>query len=307
MIVTEPLAPSTGFTFTQSNIGEIKNEGVEAVLGVDIFQSENFSWNSSVNFFTNNETVTEQDQDFIAYAGSLAEGGGLFRGSNAAIEGESLGTIVGTAIQRDDNGNFVVNSAGNYVVAEQDADGNVPIIGDAIPDYTMNFINTLRYKNWNLNFQFNHVKGGDMLSSTVAVLLGRGLIVETADRLNTYILPGVKADGTPNNTQINNSTYFFSNLLFGPTETRIYDASVVRLQEVSLGYTFPSKWLDKTPFGSVTISAQGFNLWYDAYNMPDGANFDPNVQGVGIGNGRGFDFINGPSSRRYGFTLKASF
>ena len=307
LIVTEPLAPSTGFTFTQSNIGEIKNEGVEAVLGVDIFQSENFSWNSSVNFFTNNETVTEQDQDFIAYAGSLAEGGGLFRGSNAAIEGESLGTIVGTAIQRDDNGNFVVNSAGNYVVAEQDADGNVPIIGDAIPDYTMNFINTLRYKNWNLNFQFNHVKGGDMLSSTVAVLLGRGLIVETADRLNTYILPGVKADGTPNNTQINNSTYFFSNLLFGPTETRIYDASVVRLQEVSLGYTFPSKWLDKTPFGSVTISAQGFNLWYDAYNMPDGANFDPNVQGVGIGNGRGFDFINGPSSRRYGFTLKASF
>ena len=218
-----------------------------------------------------------------------------------------MGTIVGTAIQRDDNGNFVVNSAGSYQTAEQDADGNVPIIGDAIPDYTMNFINTIRYKNWSLNFQINHVKGGDMLSSTVAALLGRGLIVETEDRLNTYILPGVQADGSPNNIQINNSTYFFNNLLFGPTETRIYDASVVRLQEVSLGYSFPSKWLDKTPFGSLTITAQGFNLWYDAYNTPDGANFDPNVQGVGIGNGRGFDFLNGPSSRRYGFTLKASF
>ncbi|MEJ2161955.1 MAG: SusC/RagA family TonB-linked outer membrane protein [Robiginitalea sp.] len=308
LIVTEPLSPSTGFSSTQSNIGEIQNKGFEADLGIDIFRSENFSWNSRVNFFTNSEEVTEQEQDFIAYAGSLASGGGLFRGSNAAVEGESLGAIVGTRIDRDENGNFLVNDGGNYVVSEQDDDGNVPIIGDAVPDYSMNFINSLRYKNWNLNFQINHIKGGDMLSSTVAVLLGRGLIVETADRLNTYILPGVnQTTGEPNTKQINNSTYFFSNLLFGPTETRIYDASVIRLQELSLGYTFPSKFLDKTPFGSLSVTAQGFNLWYDAYNMPDGANFDPNVQGVGIGNGRGFDFINGPSSRRYGISIKASF
>jgi outer membrane receptor protein involved in Fe transport len=308
LIVTEPLSPSTGFSFTQNNIGEIKNEGFEADLGIDIFRGENFSWNSRVNFFTNDETVTQQDQDFIAYAGSLAEGGGLFRGSNAAIEGESLGTIVGTAIGRDENGNFQVNDAGNYVIVEQDADGNVPIVGDAVPDYTMNFINTLRFKNWSLGFQINHVKGGDILSSTVAALLGRGLIVETADRLNTYVLPGVnQTTGEPNNRQINNSTYFFSNLLFGPTETRIYDASVIRLQELSFGYTFPSKFLDKTPFGQLTVTFQGFNLWFDAYNTPDGANFDPNVQGVGIGNGRGFDFLNGPSARRYGISLRASF
>ncbi|TDQ28989.1 SusC/RagA family TonB-linked outer membrane protein [Zeaxanthinibacter enoshimensis] len=308
LIVTEPLSPSTGFSFTQSNIGEIKNSGFEADLGVDIFKGQNFSWNSRVNFFTNNEIVTEQEQDFIAYAGSLAVGGGLFRGSNAAIKGESLGTIVGTAIGRDADGNFLVNSSGSYVVVEQDLDGNVPIVGDAVPDYTMNFINTLKYKNWNLGFQVNHTKGGDILSSTIGVLLGRGLIVETEDRLATYILPGVQeSTGQPNNVQINNSTYYFSNLLFGPTETRIYDASVIRLQEVSLGYTFPSKFLDRTPFGSLSITAQGFNLWYDAYNTPDGANFDPNVQGVGIGNGRGFDFINGPSSRRYGVSIKASF
>ena len=308
LIVTEPLSPSTGFSFTQSNVGEIENKGFEADLGIDIFRSENFTWNSRVNFFTNRETVTQQDQDFIAYAGSLAVGGGLFRGSNAAIEGESLGTIVGTAVARDENGNLLVNDGGDYVEVEQDLDGNVPIIGDAVPDYTMNFINTLRYKNWNLGFQINHIKGGDILSSTVATLLGRGLIVETADRLNTYVLPGVsQSTGEPNNKQINNSTYFFNNILFGPTELKIYDASVIRLQELSLGYSFPKKFLDKTPFGALTITAQGFNLWYDAYNTPDGANFDPNVAGVGINNGRGFDFINGPSSRRYGFSVKASF
>ena len=308
LIVTQPLPPATGFSFTQNNIGEIQNEGFEVDFGIDIFRGENFTWNSRVNFFANDETVTEQEEDFIAYAGSLAVGGALFRGSNAAIKGESLGTIVGTAIGRDEEGNFLINDAGSYVSVSQDNDGNVPIIGDAIPDYTMNFINNLRWKNWNLNFQINHIKGGDILSSTVAALLGRGLIVETQNRLDTYILPGVRqSTGEVNNIQLNNSTYFFSNLLFGPTETRIYDASVVRLQEVSLGYSFPSKFLDKTPFGSLTLTAQGFNLWYDAYNTPDGANFDPNVQGVGIGNGRGFDFLNGPSSRRYGVSIKATF
>lgn len=307
LIVFEPLAPSTGFTQTQSNIGKIENKGFEADLGIDIFRGEDFSWNSRVNFFTNDIVVVEQDQDQIFYSGSIPAGGGLFRGGNVAQEGKSLLSMYGTAIERDDNGNFIVNAAGNYQVAQQDADGLAPIVGDANPDYQMNFINSIRYKNWNFNFQVNHTKGGDVQSQTVATLLGRGLIVETQDRLNTYILPGVKADGTPNTTQINNSEYHFRNLLFGPTETRIYDASVIRLQEVSLSYSLPSKFLDKTPFGSMTFTVQGFNLWYDAYNTPDGANFDPNVQGVGIGNGAGFDFINGPSARRYGFTVRASF
>ena len=67
------------------------------------------------------------------------------------------------------------------------------------------------------------------------------------------------------------------------------------------------KWLDKTPFGNLSITAAGYNLWYDAYNTPDRANFDPNVAGIGVGNGRGFDYLNGPSSRRYGLSVKATF
>lgn len=105
----------------------------------------------------------------------------------------------------------------------------------------------------------------------------------------------------------NNSSYYFNNVLFGPKELSIYDGSVLRLQEISLGYSFPQDMLDKTPFGSLTITATGFNLWYDAYNMPEGTNFDPNVAGTGVGNGRGFDYLNGPSSKRYGISLKASF
>ncbi|MEP2240063.1 MAG: SusC/RagA family TonB-linked outer membrane protein [Maribacter sp.] len=307
LIVREPLSPSTGFTFTQSNVGKIEGDGIEIDLGVDWFRSDDasgFNWNTRANFTKNKFIVTEQEQDIIIYAGSST----LSVGGNAAIKGEQLGVIVGDAIARDADGNFLIDDGGDYVTTEVDANGNVPIIGNPNPDYIMNIINSLSYKNWNLGFQISHTKGGDIVSNTIGTLLGRGLITETLDRENTYILPGVsQSTGEVNNKQINNSTYYFNNILFGPTELKVYDASVVRLQELSLGYTFPAKALERTPFGSLTITAQGFNLWFDAYNTPEGANFDPNIQGAGVGNSQGFDFINGPSSRRYGVSIKATF
>ncbi|TDS16553.1 TonB-linked SusC/RagA family outer membrane protein [Maribacter caenipelagi] len=307
LIVREPLSPSTGFTFTQSNVGKIEGDGIEIDLGVDWVRSDDssgFNWNTRANFTKNKFIVTEQEQDIIIYAGSST----LSVGGNAAIKGEQLGAIVGDAIARDADGNFLIDDGGDYVTTEVDINGNVPVIGNPNPDYIMNIINSFSYKNWNLGFQISHIKGGDIVSNTIGTLLGRGLITETLDRENTYILPGVsQSTGEVNNKQINNSTYYFNNILFGPTELKVYDASVLRLQELSLGYTFPAKALERTPFGSLTITAQGFNLWFDAYNTPDGANFDPNIQGAGVGNSQGFDFINGPSSKRYGVSIKASF
>ena len=57
----------------------------------------------------------------------------------------------------------------------------------------------------------------------------------------------------------------------------------------------------------MTIKASGFNMWYKAYNTPDGINFDPNVAGLGAGNGQGFDYLTGPSSKRYGVSINATF
>ncbi len=309
LIVFKPLAPSSGFTQTQENVGKVEGSGWEADLAVDIFrsaESDGFNWNTRVNFTQSEQIVTEQEDDQIIFAGSTA----AFLGGNAAIKGEQLGVIVGTQIERDDNGNFLVDSSGNYKIQDNvvlpDGRSITPIIGNPNPDYVMNFINSFSYKNFSLNFQISHTKGGDIASATIATLLGRGLI--NPDRRETFILPGVKeSTGEPNNIQINNSQYYFSNLLFGPKELTVYDGSVIRLQEISLGYSMPKKFLEKTPFGSLSFTVSGFNLWYDAYNTPDAANFDPNVAGVGIGNGRGFDYLNGPSSKRIGFSVKASF
>jgi hypothetical protein len=154
----------------------------------------------------------------------------------------------------------------------------------------------------------NWTQGGDIYSTTVATLLGRGVVNEEGvDRNNTFILPGVNPNGNTNNIQINNSTYYFSNILYGPDELKVYDATVYRLQEVSLNYKLTGKLIQKLPFGSISVGISGYNLWFSTPNIPKNTNFDPNVAGLGVGNGSGFEYLNGPSSKRYGFSLKATF
>lgn len=298
LIIDRPLDPSTGYTVTKTNIGLIENNGIELDLGIDIFKNSKVKWYSGVNW-TKNKTIVKDlgtDTDKIVYSGFSNLG-------NAAIPGESLGTMVGSTIKRDDAGNFMVNSGGSYII---DTDAN--IIGDANPDFVANFTNTFTYKNLSLDVLFNWNQGGDIYSTTVATLLGRGVVSQDGvDRDNTFILPGVGPDGNPNQVQINNSTYYFSNVLYGPDELKVYDATVYRLQEVSLSYKLAGKLIQKSPFGSISIAFSGYNLWFSTPNIPKNTNFDPNVAGLGVGNGAGFEYINGPSSKRYGMTIKATF
>ncbi len=302
LIVNRPLDPSTGGTLIQTNVGEIEGKGIEVDLGLNIFRGEGFNWAINSNFNANESEVTDlgQDTDIIVYEGFSNLG-------NAAIVGEPLGVLVGSRVTRSDTGQLTVGADGNYLAEEVDENGRLPIIGDPNPDWTLNVSNNFSYKGFSFSFLMNHIQGGDIYSSTIAVLMGRGLVDDTVDRENSFILPGVTADGNPNTIQINNSNLYFDNVAFGPSELQVYDATTLRLQEVSLGYSLPGRFLDKTPFGSVSFTVSGFNLWYKAFNVPESTNFDPNVAGLGIGNGQGFDFLNGPSSKRYGFSVKATF
>ncbi|MCX2679798.1 SusC/RagA family TonB-linked outer membrane protein [Galbibacter sp. EGI 63066] len=300
LIVSRPLDPSTGYSSTETNVGEIQGRGLEADLGLNLIKSESdgFNWNTNMNFTTYETEVTDLglDTERVIYAGFINLG-------NAAIVGEPLGVIYSTAIARDpDTGEYLVDAQGNYLQDPEDQ-----VIGDPNPDWTANLSNSFSFKNFSLGFQLNYVHGGDIYSSTISTLLGRGLIPETLNREATYILDGLGPDGQPNSIQINNSDFYFTNVLFGPSELQVYDATTIRLQELSLGYSLPKKILEKTPFGELSFKISGNNLWYDAVNTPDGARFDPNTSGTGVGNGFGFDFLNGPSSRRYGFSVKATF
>ena len=304
LIITQPLDPSTGYTSTRTNIGEISATGWEIDLNADWIRGDKFNWNTSVNYTTNQAIVEDlgQNTDQIVYAGFSTRG-------NAAIPGLPLTSMIGTSVARDDQGRPLVDASGSYRTNNDTnyKTNKYALIGDSNPDFIANIGNTLTYGNLSLNVLFNATIGGDMYSSFIMTLLGRGITTDTLDRELPYILPGVLADGSPNNKMIDNATTYFGNLILGGDELRTWDASVLRLSEVSLTYDIPSSWLDKTPFGAASISAQGFNLWYDAYNTPDGINYDPNIAGLGVGNGSGFEYFNGVSARRYGVSLKLTF
>ena len=304
IIGNNPIPLSTGAGFTSTNVGEIKSWGIEAELGLDVLKrSEGFNWNVNVNFFANESEVTDiGDNDILIYAGFTNLG-------NGARVGYPLGAMFGSRIARDEDGNLLVDGVGNYLADQVDEDGVLPFIGDPNPDFVMNYTNTFEYKGLSLGFAINHTSGGDIYSTTTATLMGRGLTTDTENRLSTYILPGVNINtGLPNDIQINNSNFYFDNGFASPAdELSVYDGSVVRLREVNIAYSLPSKLLNKTPFGKVTIKASAFNMWYNAYNTPDGVNFDPNTTGLGAGNGQGFEFLTGPSSKRYGMSVNLSF
>ena len=304
LIITQPLDPSTGYTSTRTNIGEISATGWEIDLNADWISGDKFNWNTSINYTTNQAIVEDlgQNTDQIVYAGFSTRG-------NAAIPGLPLTSMIGTSVARDDSGRPLVDASGSYRTNNDTnyKTNKYALIGDSNPDFIANIGNTLTYGNLSLNVLFNASIGGDMYSSFIMTLLGRGITTDTLDRELPYILPGVLADGSPNNKMIDNATTYFGNLILGGDELRTWDASVLRLSEVSLTYDIPSSWLDKTPFGAASISAQGFNLWYDAYNTPDGINYDPNIAGLGVGNGSGFEYFNGVSARRYGVSLKLTF
>lgn len=299
LIINRDLDPSSGYDFTADNIAEVSNKGIELGLNLKVIKNdgEGFNWDISGQF-TKNKNIVEDlgiGVDKLPIAGFTNLG-------NYAFPGQPYGVIYGSSILRDDNGNFVVGGDGNYV------EGPDTIIGDPNADWRATVINEIAYKNFTFGFQFEYQKGGDIYSTTAAALLSRGLTKDTDfDRSGTIVLPGVNANGNINTTQIGFTQYGFNNSGFFIREHGVYDATNLRLREVSLSYNFPKKFLEKTPFGKFSISFVAQNYWFKAFNFPKHLNFDPEVMSLGVGNGQGFDYLTGPTAKRIGFNLNLTF
>jgi hypothetical protein len=223
---------------------------------------------------------------------------------NFAIPGEQYGVIMGLPFQKNDQGDLLVGADGNYIPGQ-----DIEVIGNPNPNFQANWINSFTYKGLSLGWQFQYVDGGDIYSVTTATMLARGLTEDTnVDRFLPIIQPGVLAsDGTtPNNIQAYIGDLFFNSYFFADEGT-IFDATVLRLREVTLSYRLPQSLLESSPFGQASIVLAGENLWFNAPNFPEHVNFDPEVLSLGVGNGRGFDYITGPTAKKYGVTLNLTF
>jgi len=301
LITGAPLDPSTGFTFTNINIGEISNKGIElGITGTPITNST-VKWDVTFNFTLYRSIVEKLGAGLRQVQ---IPGGAYTNLGNFAIEGEPFNVIQGSFVERESTtGQRLVGADGNYVVSD-----DIRIIGDPNPDWTSALINSFSWKGFTLTAQLDYRHGGDIYSTTIATLMGRGVTKDTdIARENTFILEGVKADGTPNDVQIASSNYYFDNVGFGASELQMYDGTTIRLREVSLQYVLPASIVSKTPFKGASISFAGQNLWFNAVNTPKYVNFDTDVLSTGVGNSLGFDFLTGPSSRRYGATLRLTF
>ena len=297
LLVDLDLDPASGYSNTTINAAEVSNKGIEVSLNLIPVKSKDFTWDMTWNLTSNrNEVISIADGvDQIGISGFTNLG-------NFAIPGQPFGAIQGSAFVRGPNGGLLVNAAGEY-----EATNDPEVIGDPNPRYQANWLNTLSYKGVNLSWQFSYTDGGDIYSVTTATMLARGLTVDTDfDRFLPLILPGEDAEGNENTVQGYAGDYFFAGY-FGADEGSIFDATVIRLREVSLSYSLPSSLLEKLPFGSISLRLVGENLWYYAPNFPVGVNFDPEVSSLGVGNGRGFDFLTGPTAKKYGATISLTF
>lgn len=299
LITEAPIDPATGYTSTSINLGGMRTNGAEIAATVTPIRTRSgLVWEATLNYGFYESVITELGAglDRVLISGFTNLG-------NFAIKDKPYGVIYGIGIQRDANGNKVVTSNGRYLEAT-----DIQELGDPNPDFTSSMINNISFKGFNLSFMLEYRHGGVIVSNTVKGVLARGLSRDTdqLDRALSLILPGVQADGTPNTVQVTASNYFFDNYFF-TDEAITFDGSTFRIREASLGYSLPKKILDGTPLGAVRFSVTGSNLWFRALNMPKYVNFDTDVLSTGVGNSLGFDYLTGPSARRFGATLNLTF
>ncbi|GAC1373183.1 MAG: SusC/RagA family TonB-linked outer membrane protein [Hymenobacter sp.] len=310
-IIPVSIANSSGFGTLYANVGRLDNTGFEGIMLVNPVKTSSFRWDISANF-------TRIKNEVISIAPGITTStilGGGFIGSQPSFrEHQPYGVIIGNALPRVPDVDPVTGKAndpqyvGKYIINPTSgtfAPGVAnSVIANPNPLWLGGITNTFNYRGVELSVLLDAKYGGEVLSFTNASLKSSGNLYETGiDRNAPRIIPGVirNADGTyrPNNIQIDAQTYWgASGGLQSPLN--VYDATVYRLREVSLGYSLPKGMLERTPFGQVRLSVSGRNLFYYAPN----ANFDPELNTQGAGNIRGLDLQGSPNTRNYGVNLR---
>ena len=301
---------ATGFSNRWVNAGEIQNKGVELGLYATPLKTDNLSWDVNLNWAKNESLVVDlygdqKNLQLNSYQGGIS--------INATV-GQPYGTIRGTGFNMHENGERIINSSGYYeAVSDQ-------IIGDVNPDWNGGITNTFKYKDFKLSFLIDIQKGGDVYSLDMHYGQGTGLpdfttglndlgnpIRNTLANGGGVILPGVTADGAPNTTRARTDYYggiwYWGNSSRNPAALTVYDASYIKLRELTLSYNLPvSKWSN----GSITkgsLTLIGRNLWIIDKNVP----FADPESGLGAGNAQGYLSGSFPTLRTVGLNLNLEF
>lgn len=309
LITPITVSNATGASNLWLNGGDMENTGYEAVVNATPIKTADFSWDVKVNWSTNKGIITRLAEgiEFMQLAsvqGGVTLGGAL---------NEPFGTIRGKDIVHHANGQPIVKTNGYYQLTTSTTEK----IGNITPDWTGGVKNTFKYKNLSLSALIDVQKGGDVFSLDTWYGYATGLYDFTAgtNELGNpvrnsnatgggIILPGVKADGTPNTVRAAANTYANPwGYARAAQSQHVYDASFVKLREVSLSYVFPKDLINKLSIENLSFSLIGRNLWIIHKNTPYS---DPEA-GLGSGNVQGYQSGAYPAVKEIGASLKFEF
>ncbi len=264
MLLLQSLPRSSGFLFEWINGGSLRNKGVELSVSAQPIRTKQLQWNTTINFWKNTSEITTLDVPPFAI--------GAF--SNA------LGTFY---IQQGKSATQYYGPNGN---------GFGPV-GNAEPDFQMNFLNEISFlNNFTLRFLIHWKKGGDNLNLT-QLLTDLGGTSKDFDEDKDH-------NGTGNGVDRLNA--------LGVTSPFVQDASYVRFREIGLYYMVPlhdNKYVKGLRLG---VSANNYITItkYQGYD-PEVSNFSglggPAANGISVG----VDVSPYPSSKRLEFHLSVDF
>jgi TonB-linked SusC/RagA family outer membrane protein len=305
MLIDLPLPRATGYSSILSNIGSLQNTGVELFVSADIINRRQFQWNTSVNFATVKNKVTDLGDVTNILTGNAANIGntviiaegqpafsyygyevtGVFTDEAQVAASAQPGSKPGYPIYKD------LNNDGQITAADDQK-----IIGDPYPDFTYGWQNTITYKRFALSFLFQGQQGseifnGNIMESMYPSNVRRNMLTVTvADRWSPE-----NTDGTwPSGTQ---PTAYGG----GKVNTlALQDASYLRLKYAQLSYNIALKSRKHINAAHVYISGQNLLTFTDYIG------YDPEANTFGNSSAR-VDLNTYPLARTWSIGFNLSF
>lgn len=279
---TKALSPTSTF-ISNLDSGYVMNNGIELGLTGVIIDKKSFNWTTNFNFTTiKNKAVDILDSDASIIPTGSIQGQGLTGAyAQAYANNRPMASFYMISFDSlDSKGRFVFHKK---VGGKTDS---TMFLGSALPKFTCGWNNTLKYKNFDLNFFIDAVYGNKIFNNT-ALLLEKPNIKQAKNALKAF------ADTEAN---YNNSTRV--------SDRYLEDGSYIRLSSVSLGYNFNLSKLEWIQ--SLRVYASGSNLLV----LTKYTGYDPDVSSSADMNGvraLGIDITNYPKARTFMFGLNVTF
>lgn len=310
-LIELPMDPMSGYSRKIINAGNIQNKGIELIVDARILENlSGLNWNFRANYSTNRNMVIDIAKDSGVTEYRL---GGWDNFSIKAENDRYFGSMYGTKFLRVDDpsskyhGQMILSSNGL-----PQATGESHYLGNQQAKALVGITNMFSYKNVELSFLIDGRFGGQIFSATQAAMQANGTAAITAPggKRDKFIVPGVVDDGsggyTENTAEVTQQDYWNRIATTGNVgigEANIYDATNVRLRNVTLGYTLPRSILGNT-FQRVRVTASCNNVWMITSHIPG---LDPESVYAISTNAIGFESGGFPTMRTFLFSLNLGF